>query len=331
MDGLCGKELDDSIFGTDSHLDWAEEVNTLEALNDDRRDSTQNSVEEPSRQRRAPSPRPSHDTRRRGSRGDTGKDARTLGRRQQSDRPPRPARSSADSSNYARSTSRGEYSSSRGSSRGEYNASRGTSRSRSGRSLSRVGGGPGPSLPPLQQGYSQASGINIRGARAMRDRSRSMERPGSLDQGRGWRGPSSVGRSRADNADRWEHDRFEGNVAQSTRSLSNDTEYIGKEGVSHVTINRRESSASSRGYPSASYETSRRMFPDANAPPLPTPDAPPAVSSSHARKPSALQVVPSSGGARPVSPRSPGTNEPYRAPHRRQSSADTTHPPPLSS
>ncbi|KAJ2362217.1 hypothetical protein H4S02_011442, partial [Coemansia sp. RSA 2611] len=106
-------------------------------------------------------------------------------------------------------------------------------------------------------------------ARNVRDRSRSMERSGSLDHGRGWRGPPSLGRSRADNTDRWEHDKYEGAAsapstnqprdrgysrdrrhsgsAQSTAPMPADVEYIGKEGISHVTINRRESNASTRG------------------------------------------------------------------------------------
>ncbi|KAJ2336408.1 hypothetical protein GGI00_000845 [Coemansia sp. RSA 2681] len=351
MEGLSGKELDDSIFGTDSHLDWAEEVNTLEALNDNRFSSSATKADESSRQRRAsppPSLRPvAQDSRRRGSRGDTGRDARTMARRPQNDRPQndrpprpdsRPTKASAESSNYSRSASRGEY-----------NAGRGSSRPRGARSVSRVGG-PGPP----SQGYSQSSGINIRSARNTRDRSQSMERPGSLDQGRGWRGPQSMGRSRADNVDRWEHDKFEGTssapstsqpaakeyvrdrrhsgaaAVQSTGPLPADVEYIGKEGISHVTINRRESNASSsRGYPSASYEAPRRQLPDFSAPPLPTSDEA-AGASAHASKASASPVAPSSGGGvRPTTPRLPGSNEPYRAPHRRQSSVDTTSPPPL--
>ncbi|KAJ2878864.1 hypothetical protein H4R27_005611 [Coemansia aciculifera] len=352
MEGLSGKELDDSIFGTDSHLDWAEEVNTLEALNGDRFSSSANRTEE-SRQRPASPPRSSYDGRR-GSR-DTGRDSRSMGRRQQQNerqsrpdsRPPRPSTDSggpATGSNYSRSASRGEYTG-----RGGGGGSRGGgNRPRGGRSVSRVGGPP-PSQQqqPPPQGYSQASGINIRSARNMRDRSRSMERPGSFDQGRGWRGPPSLGRSRADNSDRWEHDKFEGassapstnlpasrgyshdrrhsGAAQSAAPLPADIEYIGKEGISHVTINRRESNASSRGYPSASYEAPRRQFPDiANAPPLPIPDEP-TGSLAHARKPSVSQA---SSAVRPVSPRSPGTNEPYRAPHRRQSSVDATKLPP---
>ncbi|KAJ2415325.1 hypothetical protein GGI10_001775 [Coemansia sp. RSA 2530] len=208
-------------------------------------------------------------------------------------------------------------------------------------------------MVPMPQGYSQSAGINIRSARNVRDRSRSMERSGSLDHGRGWRGPPSLGRSRADNTDRWEHDKYEGAAsapstnqprdrgysrdrrhsgsAQSTAPMPADIEYIGKEGISHVTINRRESNASTRGYPSASYEGPRRQFPDiGNAPPLPIPDE--AIGSlAPARKTSVSQVPAATGDVRPVSPRSPGTNEPYRAPHRRQSSVDASKlpPPPL--
>ncbi|KAJ2461993.1 hypothetical protein GGI03_004764 [Coemansia sp. RSA 2337] len=354
MEGLSGKELDDSIFGTDSHLDWAEEVNTLEALNGDRFSSSANRAEE-SRQRPA-SPRHSYDGRR-GSR-DTGKDSRGMGRRQQqNERPPRtdsrPPRPSTDSGgptaggSYARSASRGEYTGRGGGSRG---GGGGGNRPRGGRSVSRVGGSTGPppsSQQQAPQGYSQASGINIRSARNMRDRSRSMERPGSYDQGRGWRGLPSIGCSRANNADRWEHDKFEGassapssnlpasrgyghdrrhsGAASSAAPPPADIEYIGKEGISHVTINRRESNASTRGYPSGSYEPPRRQFPDvANAPPLPIPDEA-TGSLAHTRKTSASQVA---SGVRPVSPRSPGTNEPYRAPHRRQSSVDAAKLPP---
>ncbi|KAJ2820224.1 hypothetical protein GGI24_004556, partial [Coemansia furcata] len=336
MEGLSGKELDDSIFGTDSHLDWAEEVNTLEALNDDRYGSSAKRTEESARQDPVLPPRPAYDGRR-GSR-DTGKDSRGAGRRQQNERADSRARPSTESSgpggNYARSASRGEYTG-RGGSRG----GGGGNRPRGGRSVSRVGP---PATQP--QGYAQASGINIRSARNMRDRSRSMERPGSFDQGRGWRGPPGA-RSRADNADRWEHDKYEGassapssnlpparsyghdrrnsGAAQSTAPLPADVEYIGKEGISHVTINRRESNASSRGYPSASYEAPRRQFPDtAGAPPLP--DEAPSVS-VHTRNASVSQAA---AGVRPISPRSPGTNEPYRAPHRRQSSIDASKLPP---
>ncbi|KAJ2491558.1 hypothetical protein IWW37_002230 [Coemansia sp. RSA 2050] len=353
MEGLSGKELDDSIFGTDSHLDWAEEVNTLEALNDDRFGSSASRAEEPNRQRPTSPPRHSYETRRESR--DAGRDSRNLGRRQQNERqsrpdarPPRPSNDSGG--NYGRSASRGEYSG-----RGSSGGSRGSgNRPHGGRSASRVGGsGPPSSQQPTQQGYSQSSGINIRSARNVRDRSRSMERSGSLDHGRGWRGLPSMGRSRADNADRWEHDKYEGaasapstnlprdrgysrdrrhsGTTQSTAPLPVDIEYIGKEGISHVTINRRESNASTRGYPSASYEAPRRQFPDiGNAPPLPISDE--AIgSSARARKASVSQAAAATGDARPVSPRSPGTNEPYRAPHRRQSSVDATKlpPPPL--
>ncbi|KAJ2901669.1 hypothetical protein GGI21_004659, partial [Coemansia aciculifera] len=354
MDELSSKELDDSIFGTDSHLDWAEEANSLEVLNDRRFDkkpaaAKSKATEEPSnRQRRASPPRSTQDSRRRGSRGDSGKDipSRTAaaggGRRQQNDRPlppppqtrtdlPRPARHSGDSSNYSRSASRGEYSTNR------------SSRARGGgRSVSRVGGPPPP--PPAQQ---QSHGINIRGARTtMRDRSLSMERrPSSLDHGRGWRDlPPPAGRARADQADRWEHDKFDGtssaptargghdrsrssatSAIQNTGPLPADLEFIGKEGVSHVTIKRRDSNASSsRAYPSSSYEPPRRQFIDTSAPPMPTTSI-----ESSVRKPSISKApVPAAAPAavRPISPRSPTTTEPYRAPHRRQSSADTTTP-----
>ncbi|KAJ1940993.1 hypothetical protein EC988_006878, partial [Linderina pennispora] len=35
MAALSGKELDDSIFGTDTHLDWADEVTMTEVLHGD--------------------------------------------------------------------------------------------------------------------------------------------------------------------------------------------------------------------------------------------------------------------------------------------------------
>ncbi|KAJ2901107.1 hypothetical protein IWW38_000072 [Coemansia aciculifera] len=180
----------------------------------------------------------------------------------------------------------------------------------------------------------------------MRDRSLSMERrPSSLDHGRGWRDlPPPAGRARADQADRWEHDKFDGtssaptargghdrsrssatSAIQNTGPLPADLEFIGKEGVSHVTIKRRDSNASSsRAYPSSSYEPPRRQFIDTSAPPMPTTSI-----ESSVRKPSISKApVPAAAPAavRPISPRSPTTTEPYRAPHRRQSSADTTTP-----
>ncbi|KAI9505839.1 hypothetical protein BX070DRAFT_220859 [Coemansia spiralis] len=108
-----------------------------------------------------------------------------------------------------------------------------------------------------------------------------MERAGS----RGWR---RSGAQRADAADRWEHDRFD---AQSTRSRERrnsaqpmDIQHIGKQGISHVTISRRDSSTLAASY-----------------------DAP--------RRPPVLQ---------PRSPRSPPGSgfQSYRAPHRRQGSGD---------
>ncbi|KAJ2379653.1 hypothetical protein IW150_000008 [Coemansia sp. RSA 2607] len=138
--------------------------------------------------------------------------------------------------------------------------------------------------------------------RRPRDRSTSTERPGSIDRSRAWRGPS-----RADRVDRWDHDKFEHSAQPPAAARAAlDVEHIGKEGVSHVTINRRGSNASARSYPAASFDTPRRLGPD------------------HAFEERSANRMPHAA----VSPRSPGisaANEPYRAPHRRQSSADR-HP-----
>ncbi|KAJ2454848.1 hypothetical protein EV183_001268 [Coemansia sp. RSA 2336] len=249
---LTGKELDDSIFGTDTHLDWADEVN-MEPLNDPllhpKQDEGLGSMEA--------SPKTSEDTR--GT-------ERRQGSRQ---------RNSMDSG----------FGSNRRS------GSRGGQRNRGGRSASRQG-----------NGGQQA------GRRGTRDRSASMERSGSVERTRNWRG--QTGRARADKVDRWDHDKFDADHA-NRRGSSNyspvDIGKIGKEGVSHVTINRRGSNARG-GSQAGSYEQPRRLDGEAAARPRRK-----SQSTAHGEP------------GKPLSPQAAGA-VPYRTPHRRQSSADM-HPP----
>ncbi|KAJ1749938.1 hypothetical protein LPJ79_003322 [Coemansia sp. RSA 1821] len=256
---LTGKELDDSIFGTDSHLDWADEVN-MEPLNDPflhpKQDEGVGSMET--------SPKANEAARHKDARGTE----RQQGSRQ---------RNSMDSG----------FSSNRRS------GSRGGQRNRGGRSTSRQG-----------NGGQQA------GRRGMRDRSASIERSGSVERTRNWRG--QAGRARADKVDRWDHDKFDAGHT-GRRGSSNyghspvDVGKIGKEGVSHVTINRRGSNARG-GSQAGSYEQSQRL------------DSEPA---GHTRRRS--QSTAHGEPDKPLSPQTAGA-VPYRAPHRRQSSADM-HPP----
>ncbi|KAJ1999893.1 hypothetical protein GGI04_004379 [Coemansia thaxteri] len=310
MEGLSGKELEDSIFGTSLHLDWAEETDSLDPLASRSYASAGQKSNEPAASSARPrqgSPPTSavNDARHRGSRDNSAREPRAGRRQQQGDRqtrqdsrPPKP--SIVDTGNRS-----GGGSGARGGS---------SSRVRSGRSASRVGGAGAMAQQQQQQpAYSQSpGGINIRNARGARDRSRSLERAGGLDQGRSWRGSSSAGRPRAEAVDRWEHDKFDAPFsAPSTRAplsaevVAADIGHIGKEGISHVTINRRGSNASSsRGHLGSSYEAPRRYPLDPDA--VHAPDQP-------------------AGSAEPVRK---AVNEPYRAPHRRRSSADNTAPPP---
>ncbi|KAJ1937146.1 hypothetical protein EC988_007978, partial [Linderina pennispora] len=80
-----------------------------------------------------------------------------------------------------------------------------------------------------------------------------------MERSRGWGRPGSYGRQqRADMADRWEHDRFEGNRSRARSGSSSERwetsesgvpPVIGKEGIAHVIIHRRGSSGSARGPP----------------------------------------------------------------------------------
>ncbi|KAJ2849916.1 hypothetical protein IWW36_002301 [Coemansia brasiliensis] len=279
---LTGKELDDSIFGTDSHLDWADEVN-MEPLHDDpflhgKQDEGVGSMETSPKNNNGQEPR--H------------KETRSRGTERQQDS--RGQRSSMDS----------------GFGGNRRSGSRGGQRNRGGRSTSRHGSGG-------QQG----------GRRGMRDRSASIERSGSVERTRNWRG--QTGRARADKVDRWDHDKFDGPAADHTarRGSSNyghspaaiDIGKIGKEGVSHVTINRRGSNASSRGNLAGSYEQSRRLGGTMDN-----------ELAGHARRKSQSSNAHTGEMDKPLSPRASaaasGGTVPYRAPHRRQSSADI-HPP----
>ncbi|KAJ2381107.1 hypothetical protein H4S02_006364 [Coemansia sp. RSA 2611] len=249
---LTGKELDDSIFGTDSHLDWADEVNMepLGAVTAYRSEKHDEGV--------ATSPK----------NGRGGKDPRAAGERRGGGRG---QRASVDGG-------RGDH--------GGRSGSRGGARARGGRSSSRQGK-----------------------ARTGRERSASSERPHG--EPRGWR---TGGRARADKVDRWDHDRFDATGNCGRRNSSGgagpiDIERIGKEGISHVTINRRGSNAAPSGRPPVGADGR-----DDTAEP-----------SGHARRKSRSGPYASQMALSPRSP--PGAAEPYRAPHRRQSSADSHAPP----
>ncbi|KAJ2359193.1 hypothetical protein GGF43_000214 [Coemansia sp. RSA 2618] len=319
---LTGKELDDSIFGTESHLDWADEVN-MEPLHDDpflhsteKHDEGVGSM-------------------------DTSPKSYNSGRKSKEAREPR-GRSQQQQERQPRQGGRGQRGSvdgayggsARGDQGGVRSGSRGGPRSRAGRSGSRQGGS-------SQQGHAQqlsTGGGGGRQGRGPRDRSTSMERTGGTERPRNWRGSTS--RARADKTDRWEHDKFDAAPVQSTRNSRGrrnssgnygtspaaavDIEQIGKEGISHVTINRRGSNASSRGHLPASFEQPRQLSGSMDS----HGDAGDSI--GHARRKSRSGPYANSVGQL-LSPRSPplvvGGTEPYRAPHRRQSSADG-HPPP---
>ncbi|KAJ1854008.1 hypothetical protein GGH12_000375 [Coemansia sp. RSA 1822] len=313
---LSGKELDDSIFGTNSHLDWADEVN-MEPLNDEtfapnagKHDEGVGSM--------VTSPQLHNN----GNKAKTARESR--GRAQQERQPRQGGRGNRGGADGAYGGSqRGDRDNAR-------SGSRGGPRSRAGRSGSRQGNNSQQSghMQPMPGGGSGRQG------RGPRDRSTSMERP------RNWRGSTS--RARADKIDRWDHDKFDAAPAQPARSnrgrrsssgtygapstASVDIEQIGKEGISHVTINRRGSNASSRGHLAASFDQSRQLSGSIDS----HGDA--GESMGHERRKSRSGPYANHSGQL-LSPRSPplaaaaGT-EPYRAPHRRQSSADS-HPPQL--
>ncbi|KAJ2174249.1 hypothetical protein GGH16_001407 [Coemansia sp. RSA 560] len=314
---LSGKELDDSIFGTASHLDWADEVN-MEPLNDEtfahnagKHDEGVGSM--------VTSPQLHNN-------GNKAKAVRESRGRAQQERQPR------QGGRGRRGGTDGAYG---GSQRGDQDnarsGSRGGTRSRAGRSGSRQGNN------SQQPGHMQPiPGGSGRQGRGPRDRSTSTERP------RNWRGSTS--RARADKIDRWDHDKFDAAPAQPMRSnrgrrsssgthgapstASVDIEQIGKEGISHVTINRRGSNASSRGHLAASFDQPRQLSGNIDS----HGDA--GESMGHERRKSRSGPYANHSGQL-ISPRSPplaaaaGGAERYRAPHRRQSSADS-HPPQLS-
>ncbi|KAJ1771754.1 hypothetical protein IW140_001269 [Coemansia sp. RSA 1813] len=341
MEAVGSKELEDSLFSTDSHLDWADEA-MAEDLNDHSLPKYDENVGVIST-----SPKPLQNNGTYHQRRDSGRDPRSnkgsSGHQQQQQQSGRQSRGS------------GDY-------RGRSGQRTGGGRGRGGRSSSRTGY---PSQHNQQSYSSQQPGGgptsqvgSLRARQNSRDRSLSMERSGSTDRPSGWRsGATAFGRARADLPDRWEHDRFDPqqsnmpspppNLQQSrqsggsgrTRERRNssatnydftanapvDIEHIGKEGISHVTINRKESNASSRGYGglAASYDSPRRLVSLDNA----SDD----VAGGFRRNNQPLQAA--TAALRPKSPylapttASSATATPglytYRAPHRRMSSVDS--------
>ncbi|KAJ2711318.1 hypothetical protein H4R19_003305 [Coemansia spiralis] len=303
MAALTGKELDDSIFGNDAHLDWADEVMTDPLFDDPLKGGGADKHDEGVGSMGTSPPSQQGSSRR-------GRDSR--------------GRNNQGVDRQSRQGARADRNSSSGPP--PRSPSRGGMRTRNGRSSSRTGAG-APQLPQLPQHPVpvQIAG-GARHGRGPRDRSMSVERESSVDQMRSWRGPSSGGRSRADMASVWEHDKFStshpqtaapagaGRASERRNSVSAGSatavgiEHTGKEGDSHVAIARRESSASVRGATSPRHDQQQQpqhtiVSPDARN------------GSQDAAKPSL------------ASPRAQLGPEPYRAPHRRQSSADG-HPAP---
>ncbi|KAJ1945332.1 hypothetical protein FBU59_002339, partial [Linderina macrospora] len=273
MAALSGKELDDSIFGTDTHLDWADEVTMTEVLHGD----TLGSGTTVDYNTKKPKPEQRSSSRADSSRGQRNSQQ---GSGRQSRQGVRPSRSNNDMNGSY--NSRPEYRNSRGGQRG------GRGRGRGGRSnnpgyyhsgtpyVSHGGNSyanqqansyvsHGGNTYANQMAGQQQNGIPIANRRGSRDRSLSNERMGSMgsmgsmERSRGWNRPGSFGRpQRADMTDRWEHDRYEGNRSRA-RSGSNSERWdtsdsgvppvIGKEGIAHVIIHRRGSSGSARGPP----------------------------------------------------------------------------------
>ncbi|KAJ2786989.1 hypothetical protein GGI15_001095 [Coemansia interrupta] len=317
MEALSGKELDDSIFATDLDLDWAEEVDTIQNLN---AESFMATYAQPKRDDAEEPTAGIHNRN-----GAPGRQANDYGRGRDTRDPrsrPQPIHGRQSRQDTSRGRPGGPDMNGAGT-RGRGDRP-GGSRSRGGRSTSRSGNyGPAPTYP-------HPAGHDTR--RGPRDRSLSIERSGSIDRSRGWRG-SATSRTRADRVDRWEHDKYDapvgppntrangrprdrrGSFAQESGTSPIDVEHIGKEGISHVTINRRGSNASARSYMGTSYDTPRRLGPD---------------HSFEERTSADLQRnMAKQQPASTISPKSPANNgvgnEPYRAPHRRQSSADK-HP-----
>ncbi|KAJ1719828.1 hypothetical protein LPJ53_005468 [Coemansia erecta] len=339
METLSGKELDDSIFGTDLDLDWAEEVDTLQTLNAESILAPYTQPKRDDADRSGPPGRYSNNNGHGNGHGHSndygrGRDGRDPRPRQQ---PPNHGRQSRQDTSRVRDMNGAPGGRGSRGDRGDRGDRTAGSRSRGGRSTSRSG-----NYGPAGPAYPHPAGPNdVR--RGPRDRSLSTERPGSSDRSRGWRGSAAAAgsRSRADKVDRWEHDKYDGpphqqhqqqqqqhlpanaraarprdrrgSFAQESGASPIDVEHIGKEGISHVTINRRGSNASARSYMAASYDTPRRLGPDHSFDERASADL-----QRNAAKPNPT-----------ISPRSPGNNgvgnEPYRAPHRRQSSADR-HP-----
>ncbi|PIA18860.1 hypothetical protein COEREDRAFT_79411 [Coemansia reversa NRRL 1564] len=329
MDSLTGKELDDSIFNNDSHLDWADEVMEEPIVEEPHPNVAEKQDEGVGNMSTSPKPTGGPG----GRRNKGGRQLRQSGRSQ---------RGSADFGNGYNGVARNDQTA--------RSASRGRPRSRGARSSSRAGYNSQQPQQQMQPGTAQPQSMTG-GSRQGRDRSLSTERSGSIGRARNWRGSTPSGsRARADMIDRWEHDKFDVTAGSgprppiegsNTRARRNSTsvyntrdttantglgiEQIGKEGISHVTINRRDSNASSRPQMSASYDQfARRQASGINAYEA---AADVAAGLRHGRQPFALHANGSS--LQQVSPQSPSGSvgaERYRAPHRRQSSADD-HPP----
>ncbi|KAJ2613999.1 hypothetical protein H4S08_001924 [Coemansia sp. RSA 1365] len=324
MDALTGKELDDSIFNNDFHLDWADEVMEEPIVEEPHSNVTEKQDEGVGNMSSSPKPTG-------GRRNKGGRQSRQNGRSQ---------RGSTDFGNVYSGVARNDQTA--------RSASRGRPRSRGARSSSRAGYN--SQQQQQQPGTAQPQGMGG-GSRQGRDRSLSTERSGSIGRARNWRGSTPSGsRARADMIDRWEHDKFDVtagsgsrppiessisrarrnstsvyNTRDATASAGLGIEQIGKEGISHVTINRRDSNASSRPQMSASYDQfARRQASGINAYEA---AADVAAGLRHGRQPFALNA--NGSGLQQFSPQSPSGSvgaERYRAPHRRQSSADD-HPP----
>ncbi|KAJ2706072.1 hypothetical protein FB645_001936 [Coemansia sp. IMI 203386] len=353
MEALNAQELDDSIFGTDQTLDWAEEADTMQGLSVDPFPS---SLSAPGIRKESDDAAAATGSARGPSRHSTGeygnnnnsrgsrdtRDTRDFrGRNQQNNNGRQSRQDGRSSRNHA--DVNGGYGGGRGD-RGGDRGDRGGSKNRGGRSTSRTG------YSGSQQGYphgpsaSASGGQNMgdgRPPRRSRDRSLSMERSGSIDRPRVWRGTTTGSRSRADKVDRWEHDKFDngsgggaggqyqtgsrsrgrvrrGSIVQDSGPSPIDIEHIGKEGISHVTINRRGSNASSRSYIGTSYETPRRLGPDHSFDDRAGSEMHRFAKNQHSAAPAQSSLSPRS----PVNNSNSAIHEPYRAPHRRKSSVD---------
>ncbi|KAJ2687882.1 hypothetical protein GGH99_003164 [Coemansia sp. RSA 1285] len=357
METAGSKDLEDSLFSPDSHLDWADEV-MAEDMNDFSLPKYDGGGGVSAF---STSPNPIQSNGMYHERKDSGRDPR--------------GNKPSSNHNYQTQNQQQQQSGRQSRGSGEYrgrNGQRTAGRTRGGgggggRSSSRAGYS---STQHTQQPYTQQPGGpvlqvgSLRTRRGSSDRSVSMERSGSTERGvRGWRSTATAyGRARADLPDRWEHDKFDlsqanppappsvhsrypgssggsssnnngrGRERRNSSSATNnefsasgpvDIEHIGKEGISHVTINRRESNASSRGFGMAtSYESPRRLGS--------LDSAPDDVAGSFRSKPT--QPVQQATAFRPKSPSLPSTaalaapssgHHPYRAPHKRAGSIDS--------